>query len=70
VIKLKGIIRYIELGMGFWAFEGADNSKWELFDLAEKYKKDGLKCTIHLEPLQVETVNMWGLPAKVSKVEK
>lgn len=56
--------------MGFWAFEGADNSKWELFDLAEKYKKDGLKCTIHLEPLQVETVNMWGLPAKVSKVEK
>ena len=65
---LIGTIRYIDLGMGFWAFEANDGSKWELFELPDDYKKDGLICKIDLVIIDGESTNMWGKPAKVKVI--
>ncbi len=67
---LTGTIRYIELSMGFWAFEANDGSKWELFELPDDYKKDGLVCEIDLVKMDGGTINMWGSPAKVIAITK
>ena len=67
-MQVKGTIRYMEVSMGFWGLEGADGSRWELFDLPESYKKNGLTCILDLIVMDGETINMWGRPAKVKAV--
>ena len=67
---LTGTIRYFELSMGFWAFEANDGSKWELFELPDAFKKDGLVCSVDLIVMDGETINMWGRPAKVKAVTR
>ena len=63
-MQLEGTIRYIEIGMGFWGFEAMDGSKWEIFDLPDAYKKDGLIGKVEFIVLDGETINMWGRPAQ------
>lgn len=65
---LTGTIRYFEISMGFWAFEANDGSKWELFELPDEFKKDGLVCNVELIIIDGDTINMWGRPAKVKAV--
>lgn len=66
---VKGIIRYMDINMGFWAFEGADGSRFELIDLPKSHQKDGLECLLELSTLDVASINMWGKPARVKAVK-
>lgn len=66
--RVKGVLRYLELSMGFWALEGEDGSKYELFELPKSNEVEGLVCEIELIEMDGDTINMWGRPAKVLQV--
>ena len=68
-MTVKGVIRYIELNMGFWAFEGEDGSRWELIDLPKSHQKEGLECSLELRPVDLVSINMWGKSAKVKSIK-
>ena len=66
---VKGVIKYIDLSMGFWAFEGLDGSRWELIELPKSHQQDGLECSLELMVVDQMSIYMWGKPAKVKAVK-
>jgi hypothetical protein len=65
---VKGTIKYISIGAGVWVIEDENGQKWELTNLSNEYKEDGVSIKIELEEIEnAFSVFMVGKPAKILK---
>ncbi len=59
-ITTRVTVIYIPLEMGFWGLRAADGTKYEPTNLPEKHRQEGKELDLTLEPLNEDSMNMWG----------
>lgn len=69
-MKITGTIRYQNIGMGFYGIEGNNGKQYQPLNLDAAFAKDGLKVVVSARQLDVETMEMWGRPIEIQKIEK
>lgn len=70
-VEVTGVIRFQDVEGGIYRLETDDGGRYQLLDLAEAFREDGLpvRATIRIES-DVMTTGQAGTPARVLHIER
>ena len=69
-MKIKGTISHQNIGMGFYGLTDEKGKQYQPLNLAKAFAQDGLRVQVTAKKLDVETMEMWGTPIEIQKIEK
>ena len=71
IVSGYGEIRYIELEGGFWAIISDDGEGYDVFNLPEDFKVEGLKVRFKVKKDDnLGGIHMWGTIVEILDIEK
>lgn len=68
--QFKAEVIWIPLEGGFYGLLAEDGSKYLPLNLPVEFQKDGLQVKVEGELKQVMTIQMWGTPLEIQKIER
>ncbi len=68
--QFKAEVTWIPLEGGFYGLLAEDGSKYLPLNLPAEFQRDGLQVTVEGELKQVMTIQMWGTPLEIKKIER
>jgi len=68
--QFKAEVIWIPLEGGFYGLLAEDGSKYLPLNLPAEFQRDGLQVTVEGELKQVMTIQMWGTPLEIKKIER
>lgn len=69
-MNITGTITYQNIGMGFYGIIDTRGNQYQPLNLSSTFQKDGLKVRLTAKEMDVETMEMWGTPIEIQKIEK
>jgi methionine-rich copper-binding protein CopC len=66
----SGIVEYLGIEGGFWGVIGDDGEHYDLGNMPEKFKKQGLRIKFCGKPINAASIRMWGTMVNVSSIEE
>ncbi|MFK7935037.1 MAG: hypothetical protein AB8G22_16115 [Saprospiraceae bacterium] len=69
-MTITGTITYQNIGMGFYGIETDNGKQYQPLNLDSAFAKKGLRVKVIAKTLNVETMEMWGTPIEIQKIEK
>ena len=69
-LEIQGTVVYKDLEGGFFAIDGDDGQKYNPVNLAESFRKDGLKVKVTARPdADAMTVHMYGTVIEIVEIQ-
>ena len=68
-MTITGRITYENIGMGFYGIEADNGIQYQPLNLSPTFAKNGLRVKIVARTMNVETMEMWGTPIEIQKIE-
>lgn len=68
-VSASGIVKYLDIEGGFWGVIGDDGEHYDLINLPEKFKKQGLRIKFCGKPINAASIRMWGTLVDVNSIE-
>ncbi|MBI5916270.1 MAG: hypothetical protein HY842_12915 [Bacteroidetes bacterium] len=65
-MKIKGTVKHINLGTGFWGIIDEKGGEWRPVNMPEQLKKEGKKVSLTIREADGEmSIFMWGTPVDI-----
>ncbi|MFH0990895.1 MAG: hypothetical protein V1799_12850 [bacterium] len=70
-LRFTGTVTYIDLEGGFYGITGDDRKHYDPINLAQEFKKDGLRVRIEArERNDMGSIHMWGTLIEIHTIER
>lgn len=69
-MKITGTITHQNIGMGFYGITDECGNQYQPLNLDAAFAKDGLKVQLTAKKMDVVTMEMWGTPIEIQKIEQ
>jgi hypothetical protein len=64
-MKIKGTVKHIALGTGFWGIVDENGNEWRPVNMPEQLKKAGKSVHLSIKEVDDMSIFMWGTPVKI-----
>ncbi len=69
-MKIKGTVRHVDLGTGFWGIESFDGDKYMPVNMPEQLKTEGRHVEVNAEAVdEMAGLHQWGRIVKITSFE-
>ncbi|QXD13823.1 hypothetical protein GQ464_010095 [Rhodocaloribacter litoris] len=66
---MTGTILHLDIEGGFYGLVADDGTRYLPLDLDEAFQQNGLRVRFEAEPAQVLTLQQWGRPVRLTRIE-
>lgn len=68
-VPMTGTILHLDIEGGFYGLVADDGTRYLPLDLDEAFQQNGLRVRFEAEPAQVLTLQQWGRPVRLTRIE-
>jgi hypothetical protein len=68
-VNASGTVKYLNMEGGFWGVLGDDKESYDLVNMPNDFKKEGLRIKFSGKPIQAASTRMWGTMVNLESIE-
>ena len=70
IVSGTGIVKFINLGGGFYGITGGDGKNYEPINLSQEFQEDGLRVSFEAKIRKdIVSIHMWGILVELITIE-
>lgn len=69
-LNFEGTVKYINLEGGFWGIVSDDGKNYDPINLAEEFRREGLRVQVKAVPKNRASIHMWGTVIEITAITK